>query len=147
MQLPAPRPKPQRENTIALINIVFLMLIFFLIAGTLAPPMDGDVELIRAADARAVEPPRALFVTEAGVLKYEGNVVTPEGFVERKKAESFQGDQLISESSESGRGLKGPVIKIAADGKLPATKLVEIIDRLKTAGAGKIAVITERKSR
>ncbi|HBT01217.1 MAG TPA: biopolymer transporter ExbD, partial [Citreicella sp.] len=34
------RQKTEREPTIALINIVFLMLIFFLVAGTLAQPLD-----------------------------------------------------------------------------------------------------------
>lgn len=147
MKLPAPAPRPRGENTIALINIVFLMLIFFLIAGTLAPPMEGDVELIRAAEARSVEPPRALFVTEAGVLKYEGAEITPEAFVEKKKTEDIQHDQLVSDGFKVALEGQGPAVKVAADGRLPATRLVEIIDRLKTAGAGKIAVITERKSK
>ncbi|WP_136659288.1 biopolymer transporter ExbD [Nitratireductor sp. XY-223] len=144
-RLPRPAPKPRGENTIALINIVFLMLIFFLIAGTLAPPMDGDVELIRAADARSVEPPRALFVTEKGVLKYEGVETTPQAYLERKRAEGTGTEQPASETSAGALG--GPVVKLAADGRLPATGLIEVIDALKAAGAGKIAVITERKAK
>ncbi|HBR39356.1 MAG TPA: biopolymer transporter ExbD, partial [Sulfitobacter pontiacus] len=37
------KSKPQREPTIALINIVFLMLVFFMVAGTLAQPLDPDL--------------------------------------------------------------------------------------------------------
>lgn len=36
----AHRQKSEREPTIALINIVFLMLVFFMVAGTLAAPLD-----------------------------------------------------------------------------------------------------------
>lgn len=144
-RLPRPAPKPRGENTIALINIVFLMLIFFLIAGTLAPPMEGDVELIRAADARSVEPPRALFVTEKGVLKYEGRETTPETYLEKKRAEGTGAEQSVT-NIEADTPI-GPEVKLAADGRLPATKLIEVIDQLKAAGAGKIAVITERKAK
>ena len=48
------------EPTIALINIVFLMLIFFLVAGTLAQPLDGDLELVATSDLEGREPPEAL---------------------------------------------------------------------------------------
>ncbi|MEX3007423.1 ExbD/TolR family protein [Hoeflea sp. TYP-13] len=140
MRLQRPAPKPRAENTIALINIVFLMLIFFLIAGTLAPPMDSDVELIRAADARAVEPPRALFVTEAGILRYQGESTTPEAYLVRLFADA---DEAPAEPTTAK---DGPVVKLAADGRLPATRLIEVIGRLKSAGAGKITVITERKA-
>ncbi|MEX0279340.1 MAG: ExbD/TolR family protein, partial [Ruegeria sp.] len=34
------RPRHKRDSTIPLINVVFLMLIFFLIAGTIATPLD-----------------------------------------------------------------------------------------------------------
>ena len=53
---PAKKPEP----AIALINIVFLMLIFFLIAGTLAPPLDKDLTLVRTAGLEGREPPDAL---------------------------------------------------------------------------------------
>ena len=39
------RQKKHREPTIALINVVFLMLIFFLVAGRIAPPLDADLQL------------------------------------------------------------------------------------------------------
>lgn len=141
-RLPRPAPKPRGENTIALINIVFLMLIFFLIAGTIAPPMDSEVELIKAAEARSIEPPWALFVTEKGELKYQGEAVTPKRFVELR-----QNDEPSAPVVPSGEETAiGPAVKLAADGRLPAAMLIEVIDQLKSAGAGKISVITERKS-
>ena len=46
----APSLARPKEPTIALINVVFLMLVFFMIAGTLAPPLDPDLSLIKAED-------------------------------------------------------------------------------------------------
>ncbi|MEM6464419.1 MAG: biopolymer transporter ExbD [Pseudomonadota bacterium] len=140
MRLPRPKPKPRAENTIALINIVFLMLIFFLIAGTISPPMDNEVELIKAADARSIEPLWAVFVTETGALRYQGESVTPETYIQR-----ISGEAAAANASAIGQTGEGYEVKLAADGRLPATKLIEVVDLLKTAGAGKISVITERK--
>lgn len=131
LSLPRPAEKPPRENTIALINIVFLMLIFFLIAGTLAPPME-DIDLIATSNSRPVEPPRALFITDKAELIYQGKAVTVEDYVAGLK----------ESASEDGQG---PQARIAADSKLPAVQLIDVIDRLRSAGAGRITVITERK--
>ncbi|MEM9107279.1 MAG: biopolymer transporter ExbD [Pseudomonadota bacterium] len=139
MKLPRPVERPRGENTIALINIVFLMLIFFLIAGSLAPPIEGDVELIKAADAKSIEPPRALFLLEDGTMKYEGDVVTPEDFIARVRLQ--HANQMTSKVEDDS-----PPVRLAADGQLPAAKLIEIVDLLKAEGAGKITVITERKT-
>ena len=138
-KLPRPAVKPPRENTIALINIVFLMLIFFLIAGTIAPPLDNDVELIKSSDA---DP--ALFITEEGALRFQGKSVTPESYI------ALAREQGIGTDSDNGdpdaTQEVGLSVKIAADGKLPATGLIAVIDQLKNAGAGKITIITERKT-
>ena len=54
-----PPARPERDSTIALINIVFLMLIFFLVAGTLAQPLDPGLTLVRSADLEGNAPPQA----------------------------------------------------------------------------------------
>lgn len=136
-------PKQPAENTIALINIVFLMLIFFLIAGSLTPPLDPDVDLIDTTDARPVDPPLALFVTSKGELRYQGEVLTAAVFVGRLKDEGAPAGGLPDEGETELA--TGPAVRLAADGELPATRLVEVIDKLKGAGAGRITIITERK--
>ncbi|MEM9788606.1 MAG: biopolymer transporter ExbD, partial [Pseudomonadota bacterium] len=64
--------KKKAEPTIALINIVFLMLIFFLVAGTLAQPLDGELELVETSALDGREPPDALVINAAGDLSYRG---------------------------------------------------------------------------
>src|SRR6056297_2419793 len=64
--------RTRREPTIALINIVFLMLIFFMAAATLAPPLDGALKLVRTADLEGRAPPDALVIHADGRLAYRG---------------------------------------------------------------------------
>jgi biopolymer transport protein ExbD len=126
IQLPRPREARQRENTIALINIVFLMLIFFLIAGTLTPPLDNDVRLIATVEALPADPPEALFITADGELRWQGNPTTVADFL---SAHSSSGDKPI---------------KIAADRSLLAEKLIDVVGELRAQGADRIVVVTER---
>ena len=132
LRLARPTQPRQRESTIALINIVFLMLIFFLVAGTLAPPLDNDVSLISTVEANPSEPPNALFVTEEGEMRLRGSATDAQGFMLARA-------QTLGE--EAARQLE---IKVAADRDLPAAKLVDIVGALKAAGASRISIITER---
>ena len=130
MKLPRPRPRSRHESTITLINIVFLMLIFFLIAGTLTPPMERDVALITTSQSDRAEPPRALFVTSDGALLAAGAPVTAASYVERLRA-----------ASDAGAAM--PLVKVAADRALPARALIGIVAALRDAGAGRIVLVTE----
>jgi biopolymer transport protein ExbD len=130
IRIPRPQTQRQREGTIALINIVFLMLIFFLIAGTLAPPVDPEVRLITTVEAEQADPPRALFVTASGELRAGGAEVTVEGYVAALRDDN------------------GPLtVKLAADRDLPAERLIDVIAELRGAGVELVSVVTERATR
>ncbi|MBO6901244.1 MAG: biopolymer transporter ExbD [Rhizobiaceae bacterium] len=124
--LPRPREARQRENTIALINIVLLMLIFFLIAGTLTPPLDKDVELISTVVAAPAEPPEALFITAEGDIRWQGRSTTVSDFLAGRRASSEE------------------PVRIAADRSLLADKLIDILGELRAQGAERVVVVTER---
>lgn len=125
IRLPRPREARQRESTIALINIVFLMLIFFLIAGTLTPPLDREVTLITTVEAIPSEPPEALFVTAEGAVRWKGAETSVEAYLD-------------------ARGQTGGSVRIAADRELPAVRLIEIVGDLRSAGVETVSVVTER---
>lgn len=134
MKVPHPPvPRPRGENTIALINIVFLMLVFFLIAGSLAPPIDAEIDLADSVDSTMIEPPRAVFVSQAAEIRYRGEVMTAAAVVTMLRAES-----------DAEQSADGPVIRLAPDGALPAPRLLEIVDQLRRAGAARVTVVTER---
>lgn len=121
------RAKP--EPTIALINIVFLMLIFFIVAAQIAPPLDGEVELVSTESLDNRQPPDALVVMPDGLMKYRGALVTPAHYVTIKQ-ESAPDD--VKE------------IRLVPDRDLPAAKLIDIGRELRSLGAEKIMLVTEQ---
>ena len=127
MQL-KPRPRQAKEPTIALINVVFLMLVFFMIAGTLASPLGNSVELVETSDLEGREPPDALVIRADGTLEYRGAELTDaEAYVERASIE-----------------LPLDVVRLVPDRALPAIRLKEVSDALRALGANKVFVVTER---
>lgn len=123
----SPRAKP--EPTIALINIVFLMLIFFIVAARIAPPLDGEVRLVSTADLENREPPDALVIMPDGLMRYRGALVTPAHYVTIKQ--EANPDDLKA-------------IRLVPDRELPAAKLIDIGRQLRGLGAGKIMLVTEQ---
>lgn len=123
----SPSLSKPKEPTIALINVVFLMLVFFMIAGTLAPPMDPDVSLIRAEDLEGRAPPDTLVIHEDGRLWLRG--------VELTSAAAFMERRPDDDRS---------VVRIVPDRDLPATALIAISDELRAGGAERILIVSER---
>lgn len=128
--------KPQ-EPTIALINIVFLMLIFFLIAGTLAPPLDPNVTLMDLESEQSEQGeqmPDALAVLSDGRLTYRGQPVSDAGVYARA---------ALKRSADAGQSNK--TIRLIPDRKLSAAKLLEITAKLQAAGAQQILLVAEKR--
>jgi len=126
---PASPKRAKPEPTIALINIVFLMLIFFIVAAQIAPPLEGQLKLIRTADLENREPPDALVVMPDGLMKYRGALVTPAHYVTIKQESNP--DHLKA-------------IRLVPDRDLSAVKLIEIGRELRSLGAEKIMLVTEQ---
>ncbi len=119
------RPRPFRhspkEPTITLINVVFLMLIFFLVAGTLAPPKDSRLTLVAAADLVAVPPPDGVLVLQDGTLMVDGRAVS-------------------ARVAAQGHG----AVRLVPDRDLAADTLIRLARELRAAGAVDVIVIGER---
>ena len=120
MRPPAFRRTP-REPTITLINIVFLTLIFFMVAGSLAATGDQRLMLVSAADLVATLPPDELLVLADGSLIWRGAAVTARQAVR-----------------------VGEPVRIVPDRALPAARLIGIGRDLKAAGASGIIIVARR---
>ncbi|APX14095.1 ExbD/TolR family protein [Tateyamaria omphalii] len=116
-----------REPTIALINIVFLMLVFFMVAGTLAAPLERDLALVRTDDLEGRAPPDALVIHADGQMVYRGAA--------QADAEGYLAG-LDPEAREE--------VRIVPDRDLPAADLVRLGRDLRRAGAGRVIIVTER---
>lgn len=121
------RGKPQREPTIALINIVFLMLVFFMVAGTLAQPLDPALKLVETADLEGRAPPNALVVHPDGRLAYQG-------------ADQTDASTFLSSLTDEER----EVVRLVPDRALPAKDLVALTRELRRAGARRVMLVTQR---
>ena len=126
MRRRASKAKPPREPTIALINIVFLMLIVFLIAGTIALPSETDIELVSLADLEGTAPAETLASYPDGRAVGQGADVMPETF------------EIPATDGEDR------VLRLLPDRNLPAWKLIEIAATLEARGATNLRVVTER---
>lgn len=125
------KPQPtssRREPTIALINIVFLMLIFFMAAATLAPPLSDRLKLVRTADLDGRAPPDALVVHEDARLEFRGTPLDD--------AAAYMAALPDDEARE--------VVRIVPDGNLAAHDLIRLGAELRKAGAGRVLMVTER---
>lgn len=119
--------RSRREPTIALINIVFLMLIFFMAAATLAPPLEGDLRLVRTEDLEGRAPPDALVVHADGRMIYRG--------LPQPDAAAY-----IAALPEEARA----TLRLVPDAALPAADLLRLGEALRRAGVGRVVMVTER---
>ena len=122
------RARPRGEPLIALINVVFLMLIFFLVAAAVAPPLERGVSLVRTDEIEGRAPPDAAVIRPDGTLVYRGEEIGAEGYL----------------AARSGEGDGPPALRLVPDQELPASRLVEIAGELREGGAGDIWIVTER---
>lgn len=135
-------PKRQSESTISLINIVFLMLIFFLIAGQLAPPVDPDVTLAETTEAPPLAPPDALFADSEGRLSHRGQPVEIAAYLASLGADGPASGLAPGPVPGEDAGTGGPAVLLAVDRDLDAARMLEIADQLYRAGAGKVSLVT-----
>jgi len=117
----------RREPTITLINIVFLLLVFFLVAGTLAPPLDRDLRLVDTADLPQDAPPDALVLHPDGRLTWRG--------AEIASVEAY----LADAPPETARRPR-----IVPDRAVPAATLIRIGRSFRAAGAETVVIVTAR---
>ncbi len=117
------RPRRKRDSTIAMINVIFLMLIFFLIAGTVASPLDPDLNLVDTSDLQGREPPDAL------VLHRDGRI-------------TFRGKDIDLQSYMDGR--EPGAVRIVPDRAASGPRLVEVTGDLRRLGATSVYVVTEK---
>ena len=119
--------RSKREPTIALINIVFLILVFFMVSCSLSPPLDKNIALINTADLESRPPPDSLVIHSDGKMSFRGQDI--------EDAATFV-NTLDQEARSS--------IKIIPDRALPAARLVAIGRALREAGADKVVIVSER---
>jgi biopolymer transport protein ExbD len=129
MRLKRPEPAGDSEaNLIPLINVVFLLLIFFMLAGRLAPTEPIALEPLRSDSpqgARAA--PLVVLIDRAGRIRLNGEPLDDTTLAGR-----------IAEILADGPRR----IQIKADAALDALRLVALLEQLRAAGAEEVDLLT-----
>lgn len=113
-----PPRKPAREHIVPMINVVFLLLIFFLLTAQIAPPDPFEITLPKGQGSPEEAPP-ALYLSSEGEIAF---------------AES-RGDAAI----QAALATDGP-LTLRADASAQASTLAQILQRL---GTRNVILVTE----
>ena len=125
---PPAQHRPDIEPVLPLINVVFLLLIFFMVAGRLAPGLPADVEPPQSevAESHTDEPIRL-------VVDSEGNLF----WQDEPMALADMPDRL------DGIGKDRPV-QLLTDGEIPVILLRPALSALRDAGITDVLLVTRR---
>lgn len=129
MNFQPPRPKNDDERILPLINVVFLLLIFFILAGRLTaadpfpvmPPSsaaEGDVEAN----------PVTVLVGSDGTLALDGQPMEEDAVYAGVR-------QRLQDQPETP-------VRLKADGAAAATMIVRIVEKLREAGVERLRLLT-----
>lgn len=121
------RRRPEGESTIPLINVVFLLLVFFIVAGTLSAPRDTAIDLATAGafDPAALDP-GMIYVAADGTLRVGG---APMG-----------AGEAVAAVSQADR----PRLTVVPDRRLEAARLLLVLADLRGLTDKPIAILTQR---
>lgn len=123
--------KSRAVSLIAMINVVFLLLIFFLVAGT-----------VQKFDIIPIEVP----VAESGRKLDEGQVVIVLGRYEEVLIEDelVAMESFVPTLSAYLADNPGKIISLKADSRLPASRLLMVMDKIKEAGGRNLSLVTRK---
>jgi len=132
-----PEPDNAEEFTLNLtpmIDVVFLLLIFFMLAGSLEPPDLFDLELPETSSAQPAETePRPVVLTlgARGDLAIDGVAVERNALIAKLRRDT------------SGTALREDTpLHLRADARTPARVLRPLLDELRSAGVSELALVT-----
>ena len=126
----AHRRRAPAEALVPMINVVFLLLIFFLMSATIAPPDPFDVTLPAAAtqDSADTSGPVVLHVSADGELAYD----------------DLRGDAAFAALMSAGDGRPATVV-LRADEGLDGAVFAGILARLAAAGVGDVDLTVNQR--
>lgn len=115
------------ERILPLINIVFLLLIFFMVVGRLSAA--DPFEIVPPRSASEGEPPNEPFLVAigpAGELALNGELIDEEA--------------LLEQLAVAGAGAQE--VRIKSDGRATALSVVALMERMRTAGIASVRLMT-----
>ena len=115
------------ESTVPMINIVFLLLLYFMIAGNL----HIDLEVTPPTASATTEPPKNLLniaIMKDGAVQYRGDTIA-----------------IPQIELELQRDFKDQIVQLSADGQADAVLVAQAVASLSKVGVKQITLLTLRR--
>ena len=122
MQFDTPRKDKHEPPVVPMINVVFLLLIFFLLSAQIAPPGPFPVTPPDAASGVRMPGRDTLFISRTGELAYLG----------------LRGNDVWPPLQRRGAGV---ALTIRADGMAPAQTVAAVLARLRAQSAKDVRLV------
>ncbi len=122
----------KEPSVVPLVNIVFLLLIFFMLLGRLTSPEVLDVQPPASASGGQVDSRRDLLI----LVSNDGRMALDDDELEQDLLTS-----AVAKFLEEDPALR---VRIKADADLDAVKLIRLMEQLKEAGVKRLLLLTER---
>ncbi|MGF1609917.1 MAG: ExbD/TolR family protein [Kiloniellales bacterium] len=129
MRFQPPRPKSHEERILPLVNVVFLLLIFFMLAGRLAASDPFRIEPPRSTSEGLVEPQETLVLVGA-----DGRLALDGATIDEAALKAAVAERMSSETP--------PRVRLKADGQAEATRVVTVMELLREAGVERLKLLT-----
>lgn len=134
MRFEPPRQRNDEERILPLINVVFLLLIFFMLAGRIAASDPFEVAPPRSTSEGAVEQRDMLVLIDAeGRLALDGEIMT-EAALKEAVAERISGNRQAR-------------VRLKADGRAEAAGVVAVMQTLRETGVERLKLLTVPEGR
>ncbi len=133
MKLDMPQKPRDMENILPLINVIFLLLVFFILSGIFVTPELFEVAPPESASEVGPDEDKAMqiLLSEDGSLAYGKAFITPHQF-----------RQLLEQAKSSGTATS---LQVKADRKVTMQKVFEVMDAVKEADYEKFQLLTLQK--
>ena len=122
----------QEINISPLIDIVFILLIFFMVSATFVKDYDLDINRPKASSSTASSS-KAIRVH----IDSAGDV-----FIDGKPVRAWVIQNYVREKLDSA---SDSTVLVVADEGVSAGKLIEVVDQCRMAGAANVGVVTEQE--
>ncbi|HSH43499.1 MAG TPA: biopolymer transporter ExbD [Arenicellales bacterium] len=132
MKIPPPTEGSRTElSVVPLVNVVFLLLVFFMLVGQVSSPEPLDIDPPRSASGRqdsgdAVK----VLLTRDGQIAVQSVVLPASALSERA-------GEILAEQPEAEFQLK-------ADARVEAVRMIEVMESLRAAGVERLTLLTEQ---
>ncbi|MGX0878282.1 biopolymer transport protein ExbD [Roseovarius sp. MBR-154] len=124
MDFATPRRRRPSEAIVPMINVVFLLLIFFLMSAQITPPAPFDVTLPESASDNAARPADTLYMDAQGRLAFN----------------AARGEAVYD--AIAARAVPDTPLQIRADARLEAQALTRLLPELAARGIAEIELLT-----